>query len=191
MPELLTQTEYATHAGVNKSTVHRWIKNGRIATEPSGKIDSHKADRLRQATESPLPHHQARKAQIDAEKATQSQTEQPGHTIKSLPAAEQIGLKLKFATMKEREAKAEIAGIELDKLAGLLIERVEVEQLLADFGATLRNLLEGLADRLTPTLSAHRGDTNKIHAEIDAAGRDLLEEISAHMQRKQEQTHAN
>jgi hypothetical protein len=62
----VTQAEFARLSGVNRSTVHRWIQNGRIETDAHGLIDPDTAARMREATESPLPHHQARKAQFDA-----------------------------------------------------------------------------------------------------------------------------
>jgi len=68
-PRGLSQAAYARHANVSPTTVGRWIRAGRISLEADGGIDPDKADRQRIASESPLPHHQARKAQIDAEKA--------------------------------------------------------------------------------------------------------------------------
>ena len=64
MSKLVTQAEFARMCGVNRSTVHKWIGAGRIQTEPSGLIDPEAAARMRDATESPMPHHQARKAQF-------------------------------------------------------------------------------------------------------------------------------
>jgi len=85
--------------------------------------------------------------------------------------------------MRERESKAEAAALELDKQVGLLVERGEVEHLLADFGATLRALVESLADRLTPVVAGRAGNQAVIHSDIERAGRELLEEIEAHMRR--------
>ncbi len=110
----MTQSEYAEHANVNRSTISRWIKNGRISKESSGLIDPDKADTQRDSTESPLVHHQARKAQIDADKEASDRQPHTGELSHNLPA-EQISLKYKYATMREREHKAEAAALELDK----------------------------------------------------------------------------
>ena len=59
----VTQAEFARLAGVNRSTVTRWLQNGRIQADPSRLIDPDAALKMRAATESPLPHHQARKEQ--------------------------------------------------------------------------------------------------------------------------------
>jgi len=187
----MNQSQYADHAGVNRSTVTRWIKNGRISLEADGSIDPERADRQRHATESPMPHHQARKAQIDAHKAAQAAEDataaQPATASEPLPAIEKIGAALKLETYKLQKAKAETANMELDKLAGALVERVEVDYVLADFGNTLRGLMEGLPDRLSGALAACRGDANAIHKELDDAARQLLAEIANHMARRAEE----
>ena len=225
--KLVTQAEFARLAGVNRSTVHRWIANGRIEADAHGLIDPEAAARMREATESPLPHHQARKAQFDAAKQppspagrgqgegtayaahsglhdagaypspTQGETTQqratapqPHGQSEAMPAADKIGVALKLETYKLQKAKAEQANLELDKAAGALVERAEVETVLADFGATLRALLESLPDRLAAGIARHRGDVNAIHAEIEGVATDLLTEMSEHMKRKMEATAA-
>ena len=74
MTARVTQAEFARITGVNRSTVHRWIQNGRIEVDAQGLIDPGAAARMRDATESPLPHHQARKAQFDEARAGQGPT---------------------------------------------------------------------------------------------------------------------
>lgn len=70
MNERITRAEFARRAGVNKSTVTRWIESGRILLGADGLLDEVEAHRQRAASESPAPHHQARKAQLELEKAT-------------------------------------------------------------------------------------------------------------------------
>ena len=101
----VTQAEFARLAGVNRSTVHRWIQNGRIEADAHGLIDPDAAARMRDATESPMPHHQARKAQFDearegigqggAEKTQQAgqEAQQPA-TPEPMPAMEKLGAAL-------------------------------------------------------------------------------------------------
>ncbi|MCU0810133.1 MAG: hypothetical protein MUE59_03705 [Thiobacillaceae bacterium] len=207
MSKLVTQAEFARICGVNRSTVHKWIGAGRIQTEPSGLIDPEAAMRMRDATESPMPHHQARKAQFSearmGEGIDQAEKNAPRadfggqataatgyrnsqQQIDAMPAAEKLGTALKLETYKLQKAKAERENMELDKLAGSLVERAEVDYVLADFGLSLRGLLEGLPDRLAGALAAHRGDVNAIHKALDDTAHDLLTEMSELMKRKME-----
>jgi phage terminase Nu1 subunit (DNA packaging protein) len=196
MKNRITQAEFARMAGVNRSTVHRWIAAGRIEADAQGLIDPDAAARMREATESPLPHHQARKAQFDearagdglgqATSAQQSATSGQPTAADPMPAAEKIGTALKLETYKLQKAKAETANLELDKLAGALVERAEVDFVLHDFGNTLRGLLESLPDRLAPAIAAHRGDVNAIHKTLEDTAHDLLNEMADMMKRKME-----
>ena len=191
---LLSQNAYARRLGVAPSTVNRWLKAGRITAEANGLIDPERADRERDATESPFPMHQARKAQFDAERAARRLADDgqtPGGVDApqagvAMPPMEKLGAALKLETYKLQKAKAEQANLELDRSAGLLVERAAVDLVLADFGATLRGLLENLPGQLAPSLSGHRGDVTAIHAELESVTSDLLREMAAHMQRKLE-----
>lgn len=195
----VTQAEFARQAGVNRSTVHRWLQNGRIEADAQGLIDPDTAARMREATESPMPHHQARKAQFDdarqgagqggAENArpAASGAQQPA-TPDPMPAMEKLGAALKLETYKLQKAKAETANMELDKLAGALVERAEVDFVLADFGNTLRGLLEGLPDRITHECMRIR-DAADMHKYLADTFADTLTEMAEHMKRKMEETH--
>ena len=69
LKERMTAGEYAVYADVNNSTVCRWLQNGRIEKGADGPINRREADVMRVKTESPEPHHQARKEQIEEAKA--------------------------------------------------------------------------------------------------------------------------
>lgn len=183
----LSQAAYARRVGVNPSTVTRWIQNGRITVRQDGRIDPEQADRERDATESPLPHHQARKAQIDAEKEAKARQEAAEEAAREPRGSEELGLALKRETYRLQKAKAEQANLELDKSAGLLVERSEVEFILRDIAAVVQGKLGGLSAQLAPALSAHRGDVAKIQADLDAYARDALSELAAHMERQAQQ----
>ena len=180
----VSQAAYARRIGVDPSTVTRWIQNGRISRLPNGLIDPEQADREREATESPLPHHQARKTQFEEAKAEKAQA--PADREPE-PSSEALGLALKRETWKLQKAKAEQANLELDKAAGLLVERSEVEFLLRDLAAMLQSQLDGMAAKLAPSLSAHRGDVTAIQSEIESFARDLLTELAAHLERQAQQ----
>ena len=188
MGDRVTRAEFARRQGVARSTVTRWIESGRISVGSDGLIDVERGGRERAATESPMPHHQARKAQIDAQKAQPApadvSTDQPVEPLTGYSAPEQVGVALKLETYKLQRAKAELAAIEVDKMAGALVERQEVDFVLADFGITLRRLIEGLPARLTGQIAGCRGDSAAIHKTLADAAHDLLTEMADHMARK-------
>lgn len=175
----MTRAEFARHMKVNRSTVTRWIERGRIQINDRGLIDVSAAKRALPATESPEPHHQARSAQIAEQKAQQA----------APPSSDavDIALRLKRAMTKEKEAKAELAAMERDKIAGLLVDRGEVDYLIRDVGEVIRAHLEGLPDRVAPTLAAHNGDVAAIRSSLEGAIRDVLTEFAHHMGRKAEE----
>lgn len=182
----LTRAEFARLMDVNRSTVTRWIDSGRVEVGDDGKIDPQAAHNLLEATESPEPHHMARKAQIDDEKA-QAAAHRPNEG-QSMPALEKLGAHLKYETYKLRKADAEIRTMERDKLAGTLGESASFEYVMRDIAISLRGLLESMPDRLSPTIAAHRGDVTAIHAALSDAAHDLLNEINDIMKRKAEQS---
>lgn len=205
-PKRVTQAEFSRLCGVNRSTVTRWLQNGRIEADKRGLIDPVAAAAMRDATESPAAHHQARKAQFDETRAqnTAGPSVAPGATAatpgqngpqarfsepvggEAMPQAEKLGIALKLETYKLQKAKAETANMELDKLAGLLTERAEVDFVLADFANTLRAQLENLPGRLSGPLAALRSDANLIHTALEDALRDVLHDLAAAMKQKTE-----
>lgn len=207
----VTQAEFARIQGVNKSTVTRWLRSGRMQANPNGLIDVQASQRMLEATGSPEPHHQARKAQFDeareAHSAFTGQTPTnplqnvqnaptapqngpatpnatPGNSGAAMPAAEKIGTALKLETYKLQKARAETANVELDKMAGALCERAEVDYALNDFGNTLRALLESMPDRLASQLSTLHGDVAAMHRAIEEAMHDALASMTENMTRK-------
>lgn len=203
----VTQAEFARLTGVNRSTVTRWVQNGRVQVDAHGLLDPVAAAAMRDATESPEPHHQARKAQFDEQRAQNAvgqgapgvATGATGATAgqngpqarfsdagggEAMPQAEKLGIALKLETYKLQKAKAETANMELDKLAGALVERAEVDFVLADLANTLRAQLENLPGRLSGPLAALRSDANLIHTALDDALRDVLLDMAASMKQK-------
>lgn len=206
----VSQAEFARLCRVNRSTVSRWLKNGRIEADAAGLIDPEAAERMRAATESPLPHHQARKAQLDEarvtagaaqggaappdveESAVETVVDETGAGLDEAGAADQPALvqhnlDLKRSTARLQHNKAELAAMEVDRLAGRLVELVDVQFVLDDMGATVRTLLESFPDRLAGELAAHQGNTNAIHKSLADAARELLLGISDSMQRRMEE----
>lgn len=191
MSKGITQADFARLCGVTPQCVSQWVKNGRIRKNAHGRIDPADAMRMREATESAEPHHQARKAQIEAEKAEQRaapppMAEQQSAMPGSLQGVEKISAALKLETYKLQKAKAEKAQMEADEKAGALLDRKEVEAIWDETFTILRTLHESLPDRLAGALSAHRGDTAAIHRSLEDAAAEILQEVSSTMNRKME-----
>jgi hypothetical protein len=195
---IVTRAEYARHAGVNRSTVTRWIEAGRIPSRPDGLIDQAQADQMRDVTESPLPHHQARKAQIETEKAeaqatrnaqdatiasgmcqgmgadqigqqNATQAATPSNTTETTATEAglsveidldkeahkealrlellEIARRTKAARMRNEEATARDKEIDLKLKAGQLVWREEMDQILAEYAAADRVLIERFPER--------------------------------------------
>lgn len=187
----VTRQEFAKIAGVNKSTVSRWIKSGRVQVGDDGLIDVLAAKRSLEVSASPFSHHQARGTDLIGLGADDLAVQDvdagaaDGAALSmAMDGADAVALRLKRAMAKEREAKAEQAAIELDKLTGTLVERSEVDFVLTDFGLTIRTLLEAFPDRLSPSLAGCRGDVNALHAALSGAVHDVLNEMAEHMARK-------
>jgi phage terminase Nu1 subunit (DNA packaging protein) len=209
----VTQAEFARICSVNRSTVSRWVQDGRIEVDTSGLIDPQAAQAMRLATESPAAHHQARKAQFDeareakkaattafdgadathgaadAAQAPQSPENSPETASAAMQGAEKLGMALKMETYKLQKAKAERENMEIDKMAGALVDRSEVDYVLADLGNTLRSLLEGLPDRLASRIAAVAGNVSAIHKTLEESMHDALGEMSANIKRKAEGLH--
>ncbi|NCA71895.1 MAG: hypothetical protein EOM91_17820 [Sphingobacteriia bacterium] len=205
MGERITRAEFARRIGVERSTITRWVESGRISLGEDGRLDYGQALRERDASESPLPKHQARKAQFDEARKAKAQASEadalagrsaaPGADTAPAAAAEpsgilDVGAAMKLETWKLQRAKAELANLELDKAAGLLVERAEVEFVLADFGNTVRAIFEGLADRLTPALDGHQGNAASLHKIIDDVAREGLDTVADYLARRSSEADA-
>ncbi|MBK1719200.1 hypothetical protein [Thiocystis violacea] len=197
-PKRLTRAQFARQERVARSTVTRWIQDGRITLGEDGLIDAEQGHAERLATESPLPKHQARKAVWDALKEGDG-TDPTADAATGLPAAQEpppagalsaasdnaaLGSALKFETWRLQQAKADLANLDLDRAAGLLVERAEIDFILVDYGTVVRDQLESLPDRLAPDLAACRGEVGLIHKTLGDAARQILEAVGQHLQRR-------
>lgn len=172
--ERVTPSELARRLGVDRRTVNKWFRDQRISPPGAdGKVDLAQATRERAATESARPRDQARKAQHDAARAVKRAQEAAAAAGEALPTShdhgatsdpvsalgetmiEKLGLGLKAQQLRLTQAKADLAIADRDTRAGLLLHRAEVEMALADFGALYNRLMDGLSDRLAPSVAGH------------------------------------
>jgi len=179
---------YARLIGVANSTVSRWIKNGRISVNEYGYLDPDTANREREATESPLPHHQARKAQIDAQRGQppvqNSNAAQEAPMEAQGMSNEAVGTALRFETYRLQKAKAEKAAMEADQLAGALIETKAAMEVFSGLGYSLRSIAETIPERHAAELASHRGDVGAVRKEMETIIHALLSEFATEIQRQ-------
>lgn len=188
----VTQAEFARLCGVNRSTVNRWLKNARIEADAHGLIDPEAAHKMRDLTESPMPHHQARKAQFDegrewvsqggAEKI--SQIGETGADSDATLGKEEVAHRRNVAVMLEREWTARQKEIEARRAAGELYEKEKVRDAWRSAFIVLRSTMESVPDRASSELAARRGDVAAIHHDLAGVIADALRECADAFARK-------
>lgn len=151
----ITQAELARRLKVSRATVSKAVKGGRIAPDEDGLFDP-----------------------IEAELQWVSNTRQTAGGKRKTSSGSYAD-----ARGRKESALARMAELRLAQAEGNLIERSAVDYALDDLGATLRGLLENLADRLAP-LVFQRQTLTEVHSIISEAGHDVLLELSAAMERR-------
>lgn len=189
----LTQAEFARLCRVNRSTVNRWLKNGRIEADAHGLIDPDAANKMRDLTGSPLPHHEARKAQFDearellgkgeAEKIVKSEETNINDDDEVL-SKETVSHRRNVAVMREREWTAKKKEIEARRAAGELYEKEKVWDAWRSAFIILRTNMESVPDRSSSGLAAHLGNVAAIHHDLSGAVSDALRECADEFERK-------
>lgn len=159
---------------VNRSTISRWVEKGRVI-EADGLVDVEKSLALLQLTKGGR-EDVARRHREEAQDKGQRQPDN-----KRLAAFREDRAE---AETRMAIAKADREEMERDKLAGNLIEKDVVDFALNDFGATLRGLMETLADRLAPVIFPLQ-TLEETHAALEEAAEAVLQEMSAAMKRRQ------
>jgi hypothetical protein len=193
MTERIKPSVFARREGATPQAVSQWIRDGRITLGADGLLDPVTAHQERIASESPLPKHQANVvkfqdarlvAQANPTSAAVEAPENAADAPAVLSTALELSAKLKYETYRLQKAKAELANIEIDKAAGLLVDRVEVERMFVDVGATLRSLLESLSDHVTPLVLGCGGNATQVHQTLEDAAKNILTDLSDLMRRK-------
>lgn len=187
----VTQAEFARMAGVNRSTVHRWIQNGRIEADAQGLIDPEAAARMREATESPMPHHQARKAQFDegrqcgvqgGAETTQLKPSERGVTVAppetEIINKEEVRHRRDVAVMLEREWTAKQREVDARKSAGELYEKERARNAWRNAFILMRTIAESVPDRHAAELAAMR-ETEAVRAAMAGYMADMLNEVAS------------
>lgn len=177
-----TRADFARRVGWNKSSVTRAAQDGRVVIE-NGLVNVEASLEKIEAMASPYAHHRAHAQQLaEARKPNPSAVAAAMNAMRPIDtpplltgeSIEELNRRLKKAEADKREHEADMARMERETMAGNLIAREDVEFALDDFGATLRSLMDNLADRLAPVV--HPLQTiEETHAALSEAAQDVLQ----------------
>lgn len=138
----ILETEYGRR--VNKSTLSRWVKGGRVI-EIDGKVEVEKSIDLLKLTRSGREDVARRHREEADDKrngaAAGDDDKKPLSAIREERAE---------AETRSAIAKADRDEMERDRLAGTLVSWDEVSFAFDDVGAALRTMMDNFADRITP-----------------------------------------
>lgn len=181
----MTPAEIAKHFGVDRSTVTRWLQRGRITANDDGLIDADLAARTVPSTQPLKSNLLARVATHEMNKTLKKRGKTANsHDDLSMLDPETVAMRYKAAMAREREAKAELAAMEVDRQAGLLLDRQDVDFVLADLGNALRVKLENVEDALTERVLPLGNDAAAVRHVVRETLREVLEDISELMNRR-------
>ena len=189
-----SRADFARRMGWNRSSVTRAVQDGRVVLS-GGLVEVEASLQKIDALASPYAHHRAHSQQL--EEARHAKTPDFGTyaaavlQASALPAAplpagesiEELNRRLKKAEADKREHEADMARMERETMAGNLIAREDVEFALDDFGATLRSLMENMADRLAPVVHPLQS-IEETHAALAEAAQDVLQTVHDQLQRR-------
>jgi phage terminase Nu1 subunit (DNA packaging protein) len=162
----VSQSEFASLLGKDKSYVTRLKQAGRLVVTADGKVDVEKSRALIASTADP-----SRAAAVEARASEQFGKE------RAAPQDNAIGNSFQAARAINEKYKALTAKLEYEKSSGKLIEAGEARLFAADLAATFRAALEVLPDRLAPELVALR-DTESMRAVLVENFEQLLIDLS-------------
>lgn len=181
-----TRADFARRMGWNRSSVTRAVQDGRVVLS-GGLVEVEASLEKIEALASPYAHHRAHSQQLEEARHAKTPTAgavaaamralAPIEAPVSLPpgeSIEELNRRLKKAEADKREHEADMARMERETMAGNLIAREDVEFALDDFGATLRSLMENLADRLAPVVHPLQS-IEETHAALSEAAQDVLQ----------------
>ena len=160
--------------GVNRSTVSRWVASGRVQADERGRIEIPET-----SFSGPLPSDSS--ATLPTKSEVREGHGKPEGLASTACASQRLSLDLRIAAVAEREAKAELARREVERMASGLAERSEFDHVIDHFLQTVEAALTEFPRQVAVPLAEHMGDAAKIHATISSATHALLENIAQAM----------
>lgn len=166
---MLSKSAYAEHRGVSPSAVTRALAERRIkVTVINGKewLDVEATDAAWDMSTRPR-----RDALPPSPRGPIDRPEQDVHH------------ELKLAALSLQRARAEQANLELDRAAGILVLRADVEWVLKDAGALWRQLLEAMPIHLAPRLVG-LADMEAMRGAIEDYATEMAESLVTELKRR-------
>lgn len=186
-PELLSQTAYAKHAGINRSTVSRQIRDGIIPTI-GGKIDRAVADKARASMIHPLrggkrPGQGKKKTPKKAAKKSSKKKAAPKKGSPAAAAETEVDSQLETivsARLAHQMLQTEKAQFELDQKKGLFVLKEEVRVAAFKRARYDRDAWLNWPNRISAILAAKFGvDERKLYHAIQDLVEEHLEELAS------------
>lgn len=175
MKPQMNQVEFARHIGVAKSYVTALKKAGRLVMTASGLVEVEASIALIAKTADPN--------RDDVAQRHAAQRETPAAPPAAEPASDKIGNSYQAARAVKEKYAALNAKLDYERNSGDLIPKADVDFVLSDYGATLRGMMENLADRLAPVVYPLT-TLEETHAALEEAATSILAEISEAMHRR-------
>lgn len=174
----MNQVEFARHIGVAKSYVTALKKAGRLVMTDTGLVEVEASIALIAKTADPN--------RDDVAQRHAAQRETPAAPPPAADSAhDKIGNSYQAARAVKEKYAALNAKLDYEKNSGDLIPKADVDFVLNDYGATLRGMMENLADRLAPVVYPLT-TLEDTHAALEEAATAILAEISDAMHRRSE-----
>jgi len=169
---LETQVEFARRLGVDKSTVTRWKVAGRLVLQ-DGMVDVEESLAIIEHTKGPRDDVGMRNKEQAQQRATLAEIAPPDPE-NTRDALRRAALEKAQSDARIKKAEADIREMERDRQMGILMLVEDVNYVLDDFGALLRSLIDGRAERL----GAELGLTSDQIVSISEADERLLAEMA-------------
>jgi len=168
---IMTQAEYAAHAGVDSRTVRRWLKSGLFSLTEDKKIDWVKADKARSADPG---YFTTGKLTANSHDETEIIKDVIRGTA-DIPAEELPDI-LESRTRREY-AESQIAEMKAARMKNELVEVAALEKHLFLIFKSCRDALLNIPSRISEKLAV-LDNKGEIHAEITRELNEVLETLS-------------
>lgn len=181
---LETKANFARRMDWNRSSVTRAATDGRVVMR-EGMVDVEASLTKIEALASPYAHHRAHAQQLDEARTAKSEPTPPADTLEvaktKSESIESLNVRLKTAEANKREHEADIARMDREFKAGNLLDREDVEFALDNYGATLRGLLENIADRMAPMIQPLQ-TLEEVHTALNSMAQEVLQTMHDQLQ---------
>ena len=181
---LETKASFARRMDWNRSSVTRAATDGRVVMR-EGMVDVEASLQKIEALASPYAHHRAHALQLEEDRTAKSAPTPPAEPPEDTKAKSEnldaLNMRLKTAEANKREHEADIARMDCEFKAGNLLAREDVEFALDNYGATLRGLLENIADRMAPMIQPLQ-TLEEVHAALNSMAQEVLQTMHDQLQ---------